>query len=49
MPESEISREDDGEFSLVDLLTALGKEKLTLFLVTSLVTLYAVVQSLNII
>lgn len=46
MLESEISREDDGGLSLMDILTALGKEKLTLFLVTGLITLYSVVQSL---
>lgn len=46
MLESEISREDDGGLSLMDILTALGQEKLTLFLVTGLITLYSVVQSL---
>ena len=42
----ETSAEDDKELRLMDLLVALGKEKITLFLVTTIATLVAVVLSL---
>lgn len=46
MAETEITGDREAEFSLMDLLTALGKEKLTLFLITFIATLAAVGQSL---